>query len=137
MDKQTTNRIGNAVRKVESLPLADQSRRMFDTGGGNAPKFGKVLSASTLSANRWTYVVQPVVFNGSTFVNDGATIPGVLNLNEWHNTNGPCGNGVNTTFLQGNYTIKPASTGTPIVILYIVGTTYVFSLVNGVDGTCI
>lgn len=127
--------VARAVRTAEQMPEEVEDRRVFDSSIAE-PTFGRVVSATPISANRWSYVVQPVAFSGGVFSDQGPPISGVLNTIEWHNSAGACGNGVNASLLCGNWTIKPASIGTPIVQLYKVGAQWLFALANGVDGSC-
>lgn len=134
MNSANASKVRRAVRTAEQMPEDVEDRRVFDSATA-VPLFGRVTGATSISANRWSYTVQPVRYFAG-WVDDGAPLTGVLNTIEWHNSSGECGNGVNASFLCGNWQIKPASTGTPIVRLYKVGEQWLFSLANGVDGSC-
>ena len=141
---EAKTRLGRAVRKVEGLPSGVVSPRIFDGSGGGAPvpQFAKVVSSTPIGVNKWSYTVQPVVWNAETFTfqNSGDQVTDVLNLNEWYNSGGDCGNGVRAGNLPGNFAIKPASVGTPLVVIMTVPGSevppIVFQHTNGVDGVC-
>lgn len=143
------------VRGRERAAAGRPGQRQADAGGGRGPatkgevgeRWAVITDAVSVSANRWKYAWQEVVWNGTAWAvvtggSDYTTHGYAYNGIEAGNTGtGVEGNGVDVDSLPGTYAIQPIGTGSVVLLRgpFANGSgvnVHWFIAVNAVDGGC-